>query len=355
MRGAERTFAAMSDLWPDAPIFTLLYDEHGTDRRFAGRTVITSPLQRLGARQRSFRALLPLFPVAVRALSLEGHDCVLTSSSAFAHGVRVPVGVPHVCYCHTPFRYAWQPAARPLSVPAPLEPALALVLRRHRAFDRRAAARVDRFVANSQLTRDRIKRFWGRDAVVVHPPVDVDRFTLGEPEDYVLFVGELVKHKRVDVAIAAAVAAGRRIKVVGDGPELGPLRARYAGQAEFMGRVTDGELTGLYARAAALVVPNVEEFGIAAVEAQAAGRPVVAIDAGGARETVIQGHTGILVPPGDPGALEHALRGDLTRFDGAAIQAHAQSFSRPAFEARMIAIVDAVSPPSRDAEPAVTA
>ncbi len=343
MRGAERTFAAIAELWPDAPIFTLLYDEAGTEGCFAGRTVITSPLQRLGASQRNFRVLLPLLPAAVRALSLEGYDRVVSSSSAFAHGVRVRRDTPHICYCHSPFRYAWQEDERPLDLPGPLRPALELVMRRHRAFDRRAVPGVGQFVANSQLTRERIKRFWGRDAVVVHPPVEVDRFTLGEPEDYVLYVGELVKHKRVDVAIRAAAAAGRPIKVVGDGPEQSRLRARFANQAEFLGRVSDEELAGLYARAAAFVVPNIEEFGIAAVEAQAAGRPVVALDGGGVRETVIPDRTGVLVPPDDLGALVQALRSDLTRFDPHLIQAHARQFSRESFDPRMAEIVDAAA------------
>jgi glycosyltransferase involved in cell wall biosynthesis len=356
LRGAERTFAAMTDLWPDAPIFTLLYDEEGTAGRFAHRTVTTSPLQRLGARQRSFRGLLPLFPAAVRALPLEGYDCIVTSSSAFAHGVRKSPNALHICYCHSPLRYAWDEEARArLDVPAPLRPVLGFILRRHRAFDLRAAADVDQFVANSRLTQARIKRFWGREAVVVHPPVDIDRFRLGQPAEYILCVGELVKHKRVDVAIEAAAAAGRQIKVVGAGPELERLRARYGQQAEFLGRVRDDELVDLYARAAALVVPNVEEFGIAAVEAQAAGRPVVAINDGGARETVIPDRTGVLVPPDDPSALERALRGDLTRFDSRDIRAHAQLFSRQAFQVRMREIVDAVCGSRRDRVGGVTA
>ena len=342
MRGAERTFAAMADLWPEAPIFTLLYDEDGTQGRFAGRTVIASPLQRLGARQRNFRALLPLFPSAIRALRLGGHDCILTSSSAFAHGVRVPGGARHICYCHSPFRYAWM-GAEPVSVPPPLRGPLALALRRHRGFDRRAAARVDQFIANSRLTAGRIEHFWGQPSVVVHPPVEVDRFGLGRPQDYVLYVGELVRHKRVDFAIAAAAEAGRKIKVVGDGPELKGLRTRFAAQAEFMGRVSDAQLAELYSHAAALVVPNVEEFGIAAVEVQAAGRPVVAVDAGGARETVEPGRTGILVPPDDRPALARALQSDLTRFDPLEIQAHAQLFSRQVFQARILEIVNTAS------------
>ncbi|MEA2331505.1 MAG: hypothetical protein QOH58_1643 [Thermoleophilaceae bacterium] len=340
LRGAERTFAAMTDAWPDAPIVTLLYDEAGTERRFAGRRVDTSPLQRLGVRQGNFRKLLPVFPTAARRLDLTGFDCIVSSSSAFVHGVRPPQGARHVCYCHSPFRYAWHEQARALSeVPPPLRPLLGLVLRRNRAFDRRAAQAVDRYVANGQITRERIRRFWGRDADVVHPPVDVERFSVGEPGDHVLFVGELVRHKRPELAIEAAAAAGRPIKIVGSGPELERLRARYSGQAEFLGRVGDEELAALYAGAAALVVPNVEEFGIASVEAQAAGRPVVAIDAGGARETVVPGDTGLLVPDGDSGALARALREDMGRFDPHAIRAHAQRFSREAFQRRLTEIV----------------
>jgi glycosyltransferase involved in cell wall biosynthesis len=340
LRGAERTFAAMADEWPEAPIATLLYDEAATEGRFAGHAVSTSRLQRLGLSQRSFRALLPVFPTAVRRLDLDGFDCVVSSSSAFAHGVRKAPGARHVCYCHSPFRYAWHEQARALSeVPAPLRPALALALRRHRAFDRRAAHGVDRYIANGEITRERIKRFWGRDAEILHPPVDVERFRIGEPGDHVLFVGELVRHKRPDVAIAAAVAAGRQIKVVGAGPELEQLQARFGGQAEFIGRAGDERLAELYAGAAALVVPNVEEFGIAAVEAQAAGRPVIAVDAGGARETVVHGRTGLLVAESDPEGLARALREDLTRFDSNEIRAHAQRFSVARSQARLREIV----------------
>jgi glycosyltransferase involved in cell wall biosynthesis len=215
------------------------------------------------------------------------------------------------------------------------------MLRRHRAFDRRAARRVDQFVANSEVTRERIRRYWGRDAVVVNPPVDVDRFTVREPDDYVLFVGELVRHKRPELAIEAAIEAGRRIKVVGGGPELKRLQERYAHAAEFVGRVEDDRLARLYAEAAALVVPSVEEFGVAAVEAQASGRPVVAIDAGGARETVVNGRTGLLVPNGDSSALAAALRQDLNTFDPLEIRANAQRFTPGAFASRLREIVEA--------------
>ena len=342
LRGAERTFAAVSGLWPGAPILTLLYDEEGTARRFAGRSVTTSPLQRLGVRQRGFRKLLPLFAAAAERLPTGGFDCIVSSSSAFAHGAPKDEGATHICYCHSPFRYAWQQRQQALSeMPAPLRPALAVALHRHRAFDRRAASSVDQFIANSEITRRRISAYWGRDSVVVHPPVDVDRFHPQEPQEYVLFVGELVRHKRAELAIEAAMEAGRRIKVVGTGNELTALRRRYD-RAEFVGRVDDEELASLYAGAAALIIPNVEEFGIAAVEAQASGRPVVAVAAGGALETVVHGRTGILVSPGDRAGLAQALRRDLHAFDPAQIRAHAGKFSRPAFETRLSAVVGAV-------------
>jgi glycosyltransferase involved in cell wall biosynthesis len=342
LRGAERTFAALSDLYPNAPIVTLLYDERGTSGRFAGRDVITSPLQRLGIQQQSFRRLLPLYSTAVRRLPTESFDCIVSSSSAFAHGVPRGHGAKHICYCHSPFRYAWHESARAmLELPPPLRPVLSGLLRRHRAFDRRAVASIDQLVANSEITRERIARFWGRDSVIVHPPVDVELFTPAEPEDYILFVGELLRHKRPDVAIEAAIEAGRPIKVVGSGTESVRLRRRYP-TAQFLGRVDDRELANLYARAAALIVPGVEEFGIAAVEAQASGRPVVAVGAGGALETVQHGRTGVLVPPGDTRMLADALTQDFNAFDSDEIRAHARAFSRATFQRKMAAVIRAV-------------
>jgi glycosyltransferase involved in cell wall biosynthesis len=249
----------------------------------------------------------------------------------------------HICYCHSPFRYAWHERDRGLAeLPRFARPALDVATRRHRRFDRRAIGAVTTLVANSRITRDRIRRFWGRDAEVIHPPVEVDRFRVSEPEDYLLFVGELVAHKRPDVALEAARRAGRKLRVVGSGPEMGPLRERYGRSAEFMGRVDDGTLATMYARADAVVVPNVEEFGIAAVEAQAAGRPVVAANAGGARETVVHGRTGWLLPPGDVDALTRSLTRDVSSGLAAPeeIQRHARRFSTSAFRTRMQHVVD---------------
>ena len=344
MRGAERTFAEMAACWPEAPLATLLYDEAGTHGTFADREITTSPLQRLGAKQDSFRRLLPLYPAATRRLRPRRPGVLISSSSAFAHGIPSSGG-PHVCYCHSPFRYVWHERRLALlETPRPARPAMGALLSGMRAWDRGASRGVTSYIANSAITQERIAEFYGRDSVVVHPPVSVERFHTAEPEDWFLAVGEVARHKRIEVALEAARRSGRRIKVVGTGPDLDRLKREFAGVGEFLGRVDDDELAGLYARARALVMPNVEEFGIAAVEAQAAGRPVIASDAGGARETVVEGVTGHRVPVGDVQAMSDAMAdAPLEGFDSETIRAHARRFSVQAFRGNLVnAVEDAV-------------
>jgi glycosyltransferase involved in cell wall biosynthesis len=342
LRGAERTFAQMASCWPEASIYACAYREEATEGRFVGRDVRTSFLQRLGVTRSWFRLALPLYPRAVESLPVAEHDVLVSSSFAFAHGLRPGPGAVHVCYCHSPFRQAWHERERALrEAPAPLRPVLRRMLDRIRDWDVEASTRVTHYVANSEVTRERIAEFWGRDSEVVHPPVEVERFQLGEPEDYFLFVGELVSHKRIEVALEAARLAGKPIVVVGGGPELERLRSRYGASAEFRGRIPDEELVGVYSRARCLVLPNVEEFGIAAVEAQASGRPVLALDAGGARETVIAGSTGVLVEGGRAEDFAEAMREvDFDRFDPAAARANAERFSAARFREQLAAIVE---------------
>ncbi|GAC1654532.1 MAG: glycosyltransferase family 4 protein [Gemmatimonadaceae bacterium] len=337
MRGAERTFAAMAEHWPDAPIHTLLYDDAGTQGAFRIRDVRSSYLQHLRVGQAGFRRLLPFYTHAVEQLDMGGYDLLLSSSSAFAHGVQTEPGVLHICYCHTPFRYAWHERARAIrEAPWPLRPVVAYALDRIRRWDLEVSGRVTHYIANSQICQRRIHDFYGRDAPIIHPPVEVDRFHIGSPQDYFLCVSEVVAHKRVELALEAAYVAGRRIKVVGTGPELERLRACYGGRAEFLGRVNDAELADLYAHARAAILPNVEEFGIAAVEAQAAGRPVVAFDAGGAQETVVDGETGVLVPQQTVAAFAEALREtDFDRYDPYRIRKNATRFSKAEFQRKL--------------------
>jgi glycosyltransferase involved in cell wall biosynthesis len=335
MRGAERAFAAISDLYPGAPVFTLLYDEPGTNQRFAGHPVITSPLQRLGARQSNFRRLLPLYPSAVGRLRLPPSELVLSSSSAFAHGVRAPEGAIHLCYCYTPFRYAWYEQDRAVTETPPLlRPALRSQLRRIRRWDLAASRRVDAYFAISQLSRERIKRYYGRDATIIHPPVETARFAPGQPGDSLLIVSEIVRHKRLHVALEAARRAHASIRVVGSGPDHAALSEAYP-EVEFLGRASDAELAELYASARAVIIPSMEEFGITAVETQASGRPVIAAAAGGALETVLDGETGILANLDDVDSFQGAIEGiDDLAFDPARAVENADRFSVEAFKRR---------------------
>jgi glycosyltransferase involved in cell wall biosynthesis len=346
MRGAERTFAEMADCWPQAPAYTLLYDEAAMAERFEGRDVRVSYLQRLGIKQKGFRYLLPFLPRATERLDVGEYSTIVSSSSAFIHGLRPRPGATHVCYCHSPFRYVWFERERAIAeCPRPARPLMNRTLNRIREWDLEASRRVTHYIANSQVTRERIERIYGRESEIIHPPVAVERFAIGEPEDFVLFVGQIVRHKRVDVAIEAAKLAGRPIKIVGDGPDLPRLRELHNGEAvEFLGSVSDERLTDLYARCLALIVPNVEEFGIAAVEAQASGRPVVAVNRGGVRETIIDGVTGALIDDESAEGLAEPLRDlNLDAFDPAAIHAHAQRFSATAFRAAIVECVDRCS------------
>jgi glycosyltransferase involved in cell wall biosynthesis len=336
MRGAERTFAAIAETYAQVPIFTLLYDEAGTGGRFTGRVVHSSPLNRLGIGQRHFRRLLPLYPWAVSRLVPPPCDVLVSSSSAFAHGIPIPPGAVHVCYCHAPFRYAWNEQQRALAeVPAPLRPLLRRQLQWMRRWDRAASGRVDAYIANSQLTQERIRRFYGRDSTVIHPPVETHRFSPGEPGEALLLVSELVAHKRVDVALEAARLVGVPIQIVGSGPAYAELREAYP-QASFLGRVDDDELAGLYAAARAVLVTGVEEFGITAVEGQAAGRPVIAAGAGGVLETVLEGETGLFAQPGEASSFAAAIeRLDTLDFDPARAVANAERFSVESFQQQL--------------------
>jgi glycosyltransferase involved in cell wall biosynthesis len=342
VRGAERVFAVLCEMFPDADVFTAVYDHDGTEGRFADRKVTTTHLQRLRPTARTFRMLLPLYPRAMEALDLSAYDLVVSSSSAWAHGVRPRPGAVHVCYCHNPFRYAWHEREATLAARNPLtRAALADVLERWRGWDRAAARRVDHYVANSLTTRGRIASSFGRHADIVHPPVEVERFAPGPVGEHYLMLSELMPHKRLDVAIRAFNGLGRRLIVVGDGPEARRL-ARVAGPTvSFAGRVPDERVAELLSGARALVVPAVEEFGIAAVEAQAAGRPVIAMREGGVQETVVEGVTGAFFEACTPAAIAEAVE----RFDPLAVDpgdcvASARRFSRQEFAAGIREVIE---------------
>lgn len=294
VRGAERVFFEICELYPDADVFSPIYDEQATEGRLAGRNVQSSFLQRARPGKRSFRGLLPLYPAAIRSFDLTGYDLVISSSSAWAHAVRRGEDATHVCYCHNPFRYAWNERDRTLAERRdPLTRALlGAFLCRWRDWDQAAARRVDRYVTNSRTTQRRIHDYLRRDSTVVYPPVGTHRFVPGEARSHYVLLSALMSHKRIDLAVDAFNRLGLPLVVVGDGPDEARLRSLAGPTIQFAGRVDDERAAQLLASARAVVVTSVEEFGIAAVEAQAAGRPVIAAGAGGALETVVDGVTG---------------------------------------------------------------
>jgi glycosyltransferase involved in cell wall biosynthesis len=342
LRGAERVFAAICDAWPEADVYTAVYDEEGTEGRFAGRAPRTSFLQGLRPTHRTFRVLLPLYPHAIESLDLRGYDIVISSSSAWAHGVLVDPGAVHVCYCHNPFRYAWSEREATLAArPAPLRLPLSVLLSRWRQWDWIAAQRVDRYVSNSHLTAARVRRYFGRESEVLHPPVELERFAPGPVGDQYVVVAELMAHKRIDVAVHAFNRLRKPLTVVGDGPELRRLRRLAGPTVRFTGRVPDARVAELLRSARALVVTASEEFGIAAVESLASGRPVIALGDGGVLESVVEGETGTYYGQNSPDALAAAVaRFDPLAVDPAACVAAAQRFGTRRFQAMMHAIVD---------------
>jgi glycosyltransferase involved in cell wall biosynthesis len=353
VRGAERVFLALCDMFPEADLFTAVYDERGTERRFAGRRVHTSFLQALRPNSRTFRALLPLYPSAMESLDLRGYDLVLSSSSAWAHGVIPAERAVHVCYCHNPFRYAWNAREDTLASRGPVgRAALGLIFQRWRQWDWIAAQRVDSYVANSETTRRRVARYFGRDASVVHPPVETARFAPGPVGDAYVVLSELMAHKRIDVAVRAFEDLRRPLVVIGDGPDYRRLRGMAGPAVTFTGRVGDAEAAALLASVRALVVAATEEFGIAAVEAQAAGRPVIALAEGGVCETVIEGQTGTFYARPEAGALADAVRRfDALAVDPAACIANAARFDAGHFRHGLRAVVERALRPERPEGP----
>ena len=334
LRGAERVFLQLCDLFPQADLFTAVYDRSGTEGRFADRTVHTTYLQRLRPTAHSFRPLLPFYPAAIESLDLRGYDLVVSSSSAWAHGVLPDVHAVHVCYSHNPFRYAWNAREETLAgQPAIMRPVLAEVLRRWRQWDQLAAQRVDAYVANSHTTALRIDRYFGREAAVLYPPVEVDRFSPGVVGDHYLVLSELMAHKRIELAVRAFTRLGMPLVVVGNGPDARRLQRLAGPTVQFTGRVGDQRVAELLRTSRALVVTATEEFGIAAVEAQASGRPVIAVRDGGVLETVIEGETGVFFDQPEVDDLVAAVAAfDALAVDPSACVASARRFDVTRFQ-----------------------
>jgi glycosyltransferase involved in cell wall biosynthesis len=338
--GAERVLEVFQTLWPHAPTFTLLYDKDAVDSSFGHRVIVPSFLQRIPGALRFYRWFLLLMPAATEQYPLQPFDVVISSASAFAKGAISHERAVHICYCHTPTRYLWNDAKSyidELHAPRFIKLFLPVAQSLLRAWDRLAADRVDIFVANSQTVRERIKKYYGRDSVVIHPPVSTATFSISNaPKTSFLIGGRLVSYKRYDLVIQAFTRIGIPLIVFGTGPEEAYLRSIAGPNITFVGRVTDDERARLFAEAIAFIHPHEEDFGITAVESMAAGRPVIAYSKGGATETVIENVTGTFFHEQTWESLaDTVIHFDERRFHPISIKAHAEQFSVERFRAAM--------------------
>lgn len=344
--GAEKVLLALQETFPEAPTYTLLYAPDRVAPEFRVRDIRTSFLQRMPLGLRRYQWFLPLMPAATESHDLSGFDVVLSSSSAFAKGVLTRPGTVHVCYCHTPTRYLWSDThsyVQELQANPAVKRLLPMMLSRLRIWDRMAADRVDRFIANSLTVADRIRKYYGRDSDVIHPPVETGKFSVAEvPGNYWLAGGRLVSYKRFDLVIRAFNDLGLPLKIFGDGPLYKELRSMARPNVEFVGKVGDADKAALYRKALAFLHPQEEDFGITAIEAMASGRPVIAYRKGGAVETVVAGVTGDFFDGQSWEDVRDAvIRLDPADFDPFAIRAHALRYDVGAFKERIAAYVDA--------------
>ena len=350
MRGGEKVLEAIAELCPGATIHTLLHVRGSVSEPLERHPGNRSFVQWLPSSARHYRQYLPLFPTAIEQFDFDPYDLVISSSHCAAKSVVVPGRARHVCYCHSPMRYAWDQFDSyfgPDRVGATRSRLLRPVLARLARWDRDTAGRVDRYVANSHYVAGRIRRYYNRGSTVVYPPVDTAFYRPERavpPEPFLLAVSALVPYKRLETAISAAATARTPLTIVGRGPDEAKLRATAAqsgAQVTFTGWLPDDDIRTLYQRCRALVLPGVEDFGMAPVEAQACGRPVVALAEGGALDSVVDGTTGILVREPSPAAFAQAFQDVATlAFDGEAIRRHAEAFGKERFQREFAKVID---------------
>lgn len=341
--GGERVVLALHDLFPDAPIYTSVFDPIGA-KPFAQLDVRPSFLQKFSFLRGKREFLTPFTPFAFEQHDLSSFNLVISSSSMSAKGVITKPETLHVCYCHTPSRYLWEPQIDPRAVRGRFSWLRKKVVHSMRMWDRLAADRVDFFIANSKYIANRIKKYYKRDSVVIYPPVNVEKFQPTEQKnikDYYLFVSRLIDYKRCDLVVETFNKLGLPLKVIGRGPEKEKLVKVAKPNIEFLGYLSDDDMKKYYAEAKAFIFPAEEDFGIVPVEAMASGRPVIAFAKGGASESVIDGKTGILFDAQTPESLAEAVnKAQEKEFDSKLIRAHAEGFSEDRFKREILETLD---------------
>lgn len=345
--GAERVLEVLHEMYPEAPVFTSIYAPDMMPARLRGWDIRTSFIRKLPGAARRHQLYMPFYPTAFEKFDLSSYDLVLSSSSAFAKGVITEPEALHVCYCHSPMRFAWNyhDYMAGESVPRRAHIVLSFVLNYVRLWDEVTSGRVDAFIANSRVVMRRIQKRYKRSSTIINPPVDTRQYTPepgGAYGDYFLIVSRLIPYKRIDIVIDAFNELGLPLKVVGQGRQAEELQTMAKPNIEFLGGVPDAELKRLYANCRAFIFPGQEDFGIAPLEAQASGRPVVAYGAGGALETVKPGITGEFFTEQTPEAVASIISrfhdGD---YDPAVIRRHAENFDVEVFKRRINEFVGA--------------
>lgn len=342
--GAERVLDELHAIWPEAPVYTSIYEPSRMPAAYGQWDIRPSALNRLPFARRKHQALLFLLPQAFESFDLDDYDLVVSSSSGFAHGVLTRPQTLHVCYCHSPPRFLWDyhHYARSEGLGRAARFVVSTSLPRLRVWDRVAADRADAWVSTSRLVRGRIDRFYSKPSTVIPPPVDVSRFTVGhEPGGYFLMLMRLVGWKRPSIAVEACTRLGLPLVVAGDGRDLPELKRMAGPTVRFVGRANDAQMRELYRDCRALILPSEEDFGITPLESMAAGRPVIAYGSGGVLDTVVPGETGAFFEAQTADSLAEALLAfDERDFDSRTIRRHAEQFDRTVFAARLKAYVE---------------
>jgi len=347
MGGAERVVLALHEMFPDAPLYTSMYDPERVDIAFKSMDIRTSFMQKFPLVKKHHQPFLPFYPFAMEQLDLRGYDLVLSSSSAFAKGVITRPETMHICYCHTPMRWCWNYdeyverehlGRLPRSI-------LPFFISGLRVWDQTSSMRVDHFIANSPVVADRIRKYYRRDAVVIPPPVEASRFIFDptiRPEDYFLIVSRFMPYKRIDLAIEACNQLQLPLVIIGSGRDEKRLKSLAGPSIRFTGRLSDQEVLYYYSHCRALILPGEEDFGITPLEAQASGRPVIAYAAGGAMASVVDNVTGTFFHIQTVESLVEVLASfDEQRYDPLIIHNHALEFDQPRFRRRILQFIEA--------------